>query len=789
MEKAQGFVENGNLVVTVGGVSAAQKAQGSYPQATVSVYNTGTLVLATIYADNSLTPKANPFTAATNGYFFFYGANGRYDVTFSGGGLSAPLTYGDVLLADPFASGGAVTSFNGRTGAVVPTTGDYSYSMISGTPPTAASVLLNVADYNFTAQTPGGSLIIGSNSITLTPVPAGVNGANTSFYVYISNGTGTAEAALVTGGTAVAGASSGTLIFTCANTHSGAWTIRSASFGLAEAIVVGAALGGATVVLPAGTYTPHATVRVTSGISIIGLGGTGTYTVIIQRTEDYGDTFVMGTAIAGVSSVLIANIKFTQYINYVAAPAPGTIINKPTTGTHFTVNGGNTIRFNNCRFENMVNNVVVNGGADITFDTCQWQGLWDPADVTVQVTNSSLQVNYVAALGIPTYIKVVKNQFYGNVSAAVGKHNAGPKYMIQINGCEDMEIEGGALGGASVSNLALFPSSASYILANVRVRGVKFDSARNSDVYISGDGNLSAADLIFANNVFNGENESDYAISVANPGAGSNSATGVVITGNDFLAYLATPIHLLDGIGYGIFTNIIRYYNTANTYATAENASAIYLGGRANDYFIQGNMVGGGQSYSGYGAGGNHCLNGIQIAAPTGAQANGHLFGNYPPFYSALGSLSDPVFATKILSYPDETIKIGAQTVVTNAVSLSALNDAETLNIPLEVRATKAVFPVGPVSAIGFNYIASETGANNAIVGALTNIALTAGLTVTIKLAHTLQAGANTFNYNAGGALAIKSSRNVANNIAVAYAATGTISLQYDGTQWVDLSQ
>jgi hypothetical protein len=68
MEKAQGFVENGNLVVTVGGVSAAQKAQGSYPQATVSVYNTGTLVLATIYADNSLTPKANPFTAATNGY-------------------------------------------------------------------------------------------------------------------------------------------------------------------------------------------------------------------------------------------------------------------------------------------------------------------------------------------------------------------------------------------------------------------------------------------------------------------------------------------------------------------------------------------------------------------------------------------------------------------------------------------------------------------------------------------------------------------------------------------------
>lgn len=253
MQKAQGFVENGNLVITVGGVSAAQKAQGSYPQATVNVYNAGTLVLATIYSDNSLTPKANPFTASVTGYFFFYGANGRYDVTFSGGGLAAPLTFGDVLLADPFASGGAVTSFKGRTGAVVPADGDYTLTQIADWPDATAPIqYLRSAptslstyefhyppawmadDFVFAAQTPGGSLSIGANVITLTPVPLGINGANTSHYVYISGGTGTAEAVLITGGTAVAGAASGTLIFTCANTHSGAWTIQTATAGIQE---------------------------------------------------------------------------------------------------------------------------------------------------------------------------------------------------------------------------------------------------------------------------------------------------------------------------------------------------------------------------------------------------------------------------------------------------------------------------------------------------------------------------------------------------------------------------
>lgn len=88
------------------------------------------------------------------------------------------------------------------------------------------------------------------------------------------------------------------------------------------------------------------------------------------------------------------------------------------------------------------------------------------------------------------------------------------------------------------------------------------------------------------------------------------------------------------------------------------------------------------------------------------------------------------------------------------------------------------------------NYIASETGANNAIVGTFTNApALAAGLRVSVLLAHSLQAGANTFAYAGGGALNIKSHRNTGNNIATAYVSGGIVDLMYDGAQWQDMSQ
>jgi len=98
-----------------------------------------------------------------------------------------------------------------------------------------------------------------------------------------------------------------------------------------------------------------------------------------------------------------------------------------------------------------------------------------------------------------------------------------------------------------------------------------------------------------------------------------------------------------------------------------------------------------------------------------------------------------------------------------------------------------------PVVAQAYNYVASETGAANAIAGTFQNLnvpALVAGLTVTVQCQHGLQAGgANTFNLNGTGPKAIKSHYNRNLDIAQGYNVGSMITLLYDGGVWQDMSQ
>jgi hypothetical protein len=90
--------------------------------------------------------------------------------------------------------------------------------------------------YNFTPQSPGGNLAIGSNVITMRPMPPGITSASTTsggvnrHFLYIVGGTGTAEAVPITAWT------SGTVTVTCISAHTGNWTIQSASGGVQEAM-------------------------------------------------------------------------------------------------------------------------------------------------------------------------------------------------------------------------------------------------------------------------------------------------------------------------------------------------------------------------------------------------------------------------------------------------------------------------------------------------------------------------------------------------------------------------
>lgn len=148
--------------------------------------------------------------------------------------------------------------------------------------------------YNFTAQHPGGTLTAAvPATITLSPVPLGVNGSDAQHWLYITGGTGTAEAVLITGGTAVAGGVTGTITFTPANNHSGAWTIVSATGGGAEAHQAITTAGGVGVVQFTSVSTFHQGVYCTSGADRTEFLGLGSLTLLIARATDYiaGDLF------------------------------------------------------------------------------------------------------------------------------------------------------------------------------------------------------------------------------------------------------------------------------------------------------------------------------------------------------------------------------------------------------------------------------------------------------------------------------------------------------------------
>lgn len=102
---------------------------------------------------------------------------------------------------------------------------------------------LPVSSWDFTVtnglEVSGANLLApGLQVATITPCPKGLNfSVSANQYVYISGGTGTAEyAPLTSGGSCATGVSSGTIIFTTSNAHTGAWSISSSTDGIQEAI-------------------------------------------------------------------------------------------------------------------------------------------------------------------------------------------------------------------------------------------------------------------------------------------------------------------------------------------------------------------------------------------------------------------------------------------------------------------------------------------------------------------------------------------------------------------------
>lgn len=143
-QRAFGWCQLGGQQVQTVGIVSTNFFLQTFKSCTITVYNTGTLTLATIFSDNSNTPLANPFTASSTGFWFFYAGstapNNRYDVSQTGGGIVGTITYPDIELTD-LGSGSAVVSLNGLTGALTISSGSSGTDF--GVSPSGTTITIN----------------------------------------------------------------------------------------------------------------------------------------------------------------------------------------------------------------------------------------------------------------------------------------------------------------------------------------------------------------------------------------------------------------------------------------------------------------------------------------------------------------------------------------------------------------------------------------------------------------------------------------------------------------------
>lgn len=183
-----GSSQLGGQRVTVNGIQSSQFVQQSFPLASTTVFIHGTTNLATIFTDATGSfPLPNPFTATSTASAFWCAANGTYDVTYSGGAITTPITIPSIILCFNCSGGGGggggtVTTFT--SGNLTPL-----FTTSVATPTTTPSL-------TFTLTNANPHQFFGNNTGSIGPPSFVTLGTGDLPFTYSGNTT-----KLVTGGT------------------------------------------------------------------------------------------------------------------------------------------------------------------------------------------------------------------------------------------------------------------------------------------------------------------------------------------------------------------------------------------------------------------------------------------------------------------------------------------------------------------------------------------------------------------------------------------------------------
>lgn len=213
IERAQGWCEQGGQRVVTSNPSAVSTGyfQRSYPACTVTVYLAGTVTPATIYSTDTMTPKSNPFTASTTSFWFFYAADGNYDVQFSGAGIGSPFKLSDVLLISSGGGGGGggtvTTTGSPASGELARFSGATSITNgnLSGDVTTTDSLVTTLATVNANVGACGDAthvcaITVNGKGLVTAATATAITGTGTGAFSAITSGTNTGAAMVVGSG-------------------------------------------------------------------------------------------------------------------------------------------------------------------------------------------------------------------------------------------------------------------------------------------------------------------------------------------------------------------------------------------------------------------------------------------------------------------------------------------------------------------------------------------------------------------------------------------------------------
>jgi hypothetical protein len=364
-------------------------------------------------------------------------------------GLTSPI-----MFRKDGASAGSSLKWNGEKWRA--STGDPFYSELFNWSRTIGTKL---TDTGGTMATPGPQTLTFSKG-----VPYGISGTNTTTYLYISGGTGTAEKVLITGGSAVSGASSGTISFNTAYAHTGSWTIQSASSGIQEAVNLAVANGRGIVKLPCGGIAVYGPITVDS--NCVGIAGQGELNSYITVMSDGWDVITLGSGFASTKS---SNFLRDFSINYTGSH---------TTGWGVKLNAASGSEINHIKISGMPFGIYVIDSGDVQIKSCDIRAFKESsAGIGIEISQS--------ATGRTNAVWIDKCKIVGEDPGG-----SAPAYAslagIKLTGCGGPYLTNNSVVNAG-TGLLIDPTTGNEVVW-LFSEGNTFDNCMNSGIQINPSG-------------------------------------------------------------------------------------------------------------------------------------------------------------------------------------------------------------------------------------------------------------------------------------------------------------